>query len=315
MHYNFKRYGNMSSIENALHDLSDSADDASLRKTCCADYSEQTWKLEITVPPVSDGFLRRVKADGCAIMTTTTGENAIAFVVVPGKGPRFYHVNGGRDGLTVVMSVSAFKTVKRINYEPSSARRLILAPDHPLADLLPLALKLDHHAIQELNRMLPGIIYEMPIIRDEVLRQSKVAFLSPDTRRARIARDWLASVACPIGRTTAHPVRTARILKVLTMIYEDIVLLREIYRRECRLADHADVLPLIKRAFSDVPEKYLRRACSRDGKPTIIAADALGEMIGARGRGLRNQWEKTFARHAKATRERAVQTAASVNLA
>lgn len=326
----FNTYVKTSAIQNAINGLSDTLEEMRLRDLCRMDWTPQNfgrtaWTKqarchEIAMPPGDvSSLLKTVKKSGMATVVLRKSDKTLTtFIIVPGEKPNCFHAAEARDGLTITINAATYRAYatkrRKVTLEVTDAGEVWLADAHPLKNLLPDALKLDRHAIQTLNKLLPGVVYEMPIIREEIIRQSRVALHSPDNRKARTARDWLASIACPMGRSTKHPARTRRILRPMNLIYSDFVLLRTIYKRECGTVHPDEVMRAMRKMFADVPPKYLDRVCRTSDKLTALAADALGDMIHAKGRGLRAQWEKDFAGYAGRIRTDAVARAAKIAL-
>lgn len=172
--------------------------------------------------------------------------------------------------------------------------KMFLAADHELADLLPAAHDGDIAAIQNLNLMLPGVIYEMPAIRHHMVELSQIAFRERDAGKAAAARMDLKRIACPVGADRESLPIGLNVILAMHFVAYDFYMLREIYKRERReFGIEIDAISsAMKKAFPDIPPNWIDKLCCDAARTLALAAQRTGELCDQKGRGILDAWQR-----------------------
>lgn len=163
---------------------------------------------------------------------------------------------------------------------------------HILRHCLPGAYNLDVEAIRDLNRILPGVIYDMPKIVEYLKSLSMTAIRDTDTAKAQNARDRLKKIACPVTETRDSTPITPHILYLVQAVAEDFYLVKEVYNREVREGATNEAISAIRnQIFSDIPDDFVERICRGPEKIHELIKERVGQITGWKGRGVYDQWK------------------------
>lgn len=205
--------------------------------------------------------------------------------------------------------------LRRFCMKIGPATKFGLCEDHPLREVLPDAVELKPAAIKKLNMMLPGVIYQTPVIRRHLIDLSEVALRSTSSSKAQRARTLLKQLACPVDEDRDSVPLTRHLVSVVDLVAFDFYMVRRIFTSNRGAIQH-DLVAAVKKCFRDIPEDWINRLYE-SGKITVLAAERLGELTGYNGRGVYKHWRKEFGRdpeHLQKIRQRAEDEAEQIDL-
>jgi hypothetical protein len=189
-----------------------------------------------------------------------------------------------------------------------------MAEDHILADCLPGAYRLELGAIKTLNRKLPGVVYEMPVIVNHLKRLSTIAFRSFDRQAADQARSALKQIACPVGWNRDSLPITPHMTNLVQYVAEDFHLVNELRKRmESETnASPKRIMTALKKAFAGIHPGYID---DMQFRPVgVLVRERVGEITGDRGNGIYRKWSKANPGYIKTIQQMAAEQAATMNL-
>lgn len=198
-----------------------------------------------------------------------------------------------------------------IEYTPATH---FMADDHILADCLPGAYRLELDAIKTLNKKLPGVVYEMPVIVEHLKRLSTIAFRSFDRAAADKARSELKQIASPVGWNRDSLPITPHMMNLVQFVAEDFHLVNQLrLRMENETnASSKRIMAALKKTFADIPAEYIEDMQFRPVH--ALVKQRVGEITGDKGNGIYRQWSKANPGYINTVKRLATEQAASMNL-
>ena len=154
----------------------------------------------------------------------------------------------------------------------------------PLFDVLPDAWELKPDALREINRRLPGIVYEVPRFRDHLVDLSHVAFRTLDPVKAQRARTVIKAITVPVTENTKSPPITDHLMLIVQLVAEDFHLVEAVAKLN-RYATTKDLIAALTGTFEDIPAKYITAIVGRKNRLREIIMRRVGEITGSNGRG------------------------------
>ncbi len=210
--------------------------------------------------------------------------------------PRYWQrqISGGKSILDKLLEATSpnFESKRRqFCIDADQSEKISPRVDGELKPILEKVQKMDVDAICSLNRVLPGVIYQMPNVLRLLQELSIKAFRSTDIKQARSARDALKRIACPIAVSTKHPSCSRYILSKMNFILADFYQIYFLYRREARDGvEHSLIVAALKNTYKDIPAPYIDQICTPGSKIVHLASKRLSNLTELGATGVYKNW-------------------------
>ena len=169
-----------------------------------------------------------------------------------------------------------------------------MGKDHVLRDCLPGAYRLEPDALRKLNQILPGVIFQMPVVKKLLIELSIDAVRELKPVRAGRARNRLLKIVMPVDAKRTSTAITPHTANLIQFVAEDFFLVAALYKKELAEADSpaSDIRAAIRRAYRDIPPEWIDAVCQSGARIIQLVHRRVGELTRSGGRGEYELWRR-----------------------
>ena len=190
-----------------------------------------------------------------------------------------------------------------------------ISGDHVLRGCLPGALKLEPDSLRALNQILPGVVFEMPIVRNYLKKLSIDAVRNTNRTKANRARNLLAQIVLPVANERTSTPITPHTANIIQFVAEDFYLVSALYKKET--ADgirQADIVKELAKTYQDIPPEWIDAICQYRTRIVKLVYQRAGEITGSGGRGEYELWKRMNPGYIDTIKAQSRKVAASITL-